>query len=91
MLFVFATKDNHEFHTNFNKFISIHLKRSGASMFAGCVSALMLLMLLNKKDLSIQAAGSAKSCSAEEHMGEQKLNLYRIYIGLVTREQKTFC
>lgn len=60
-------------------------------MFAGCVSALMLLMLLNKKDLSIQAAGSAKSCSVEEHMGEQKLNLYRIYIGLVTREQKTFC
>ena len=75
MLFVLATKDNHEFHTNFNKFISIHLKRSGASMFAGCVSAPILLMLLNKKDLSIQAVGSTKSFSVEEHMGEQKINL----------------
>lgn len=39
VLLVLAAKDNHEFHTNSNKFISIHLKRSGAAM---CVSALIL-------------------------------------------------
>lgn len=39
VLLVLAAKDNHEFHTNSNKFISINLKRSGAAM---CVSALIL-------------------------------------------------
>ena len=47
VLLVLAAKDNHEFHTNSNKFISIHLKRSGAVMFAEivawCVSALILI------------------------------------------------
>lgn len=59
VLFVLATKDNHEFHTNSNKLISIHLKRSGAAMFAeNCrmVCFCSDIKLLNKKDLSIQAA-----------------------------------
>ena len=55
VLSVLATKDNHEFDTNSNKLISIHLKRSGAAMFAeNC--RMVCFKLLNKKDLSIQAA-----------------------------------
>ena len=59
VLLVLATKDNHEFQTNSKKFTSIHLKRSGAAMFAeNCrmVCFFSDIELLNKKDLSIQAA-----------------------------------
>lgn len=64
VLFVLATKDNHEFHTNFNKFISIHLKRSGAAMFAeNCrmVCYCSDIKLLNKKDLLYSGCPEAQS------------------------------
>ena len=64
VLFVLATKDNHEFHTNFNKFISMHLKRSGAAMFAeNCrmVCYCSDIKLLNKKDLLYSGCPEAQS------------------------------